>query len=80
MDIVGAIFIRIEDRGRLVRKLVNMPDGMLSISRTTNYHIVEPYFDCGLFWSLKRGLEDGRVLSMRSCHVWKDTDLETKTT
>jgi hypothetical protein len=42
MDIVGAFFIRIEDRGRLAGKLVNMPDGMLSISRTFNYHIVEP--------------------------------------
>jgi hypothetical protein len=33
MDSVGAIFISTEEHGLLARKLVNMPDGMLSIHK-----------------------------------------------
>ena len=33
-DIVCDFFIRTEEQGMLARKRVNMPDGMLAISRT----------------------------------------------
>lgn len=32
MDIVGAFFIRADDHGVLARKLVNMPNGMFTVT------------------------------------------------
>jgi hypothetical protein len=61
MDSVGAFFIRSEDHGMLVRKLVNMPDGMFTIRRIYNNHIVETQLHCGLLWSYEHWLGDGRV-------------------
>jgi hypothetical protein len=41
MDIAGVFFIRAEEQEMLARKLVNMPDRMLAIIKTSNYRMVE---------------------------------------